>query len=220
MRVAKTLVFVYVALLTAYAGAAQASPNAADPIRAHGTVVIKTQQFETMIVVRTADDDGPADHVFHLWSRPALQLDGGWRNVGVEYTSLALALTFPESRKVLTFTVGGASASIQTPEGFSTTGYTVAGLSHEVADGATRHAIRAGGGPQPYDSCNCDLAGFELPDPWDYGASGGSCTSGGVFASSCSQSGTGGSCSVTCGTGTYACCVAGSPPTCTCKATL
>lgn len=220
MRIAKPVYCLLFALVAVAGGAVQASQNAADPVRAHGSVVIKRQLYETMVIVRTVDGDGPADHVFHVWSKPALQVDGGWRNVGVELNGTSLALTFPESRTVMTFTVGGASSpATLTPEGFAMTGFTVAGLSHEVAAGAARHAVHTGG-PQPYDSCNCDYAGFEQPDPWDSSASGGSCTSGGVFASSCSQSGTGGSCSVTCGTETYACCVAGNPPTCTCKATL
>lgn len=220
MLLTKRAFYVSFAVIAGATAWAQAAPGAADPVHARGTAAIRSNQYETMVTVRTADGDGPADHVFHLWSRPALPLDGGWRNVQIEYSGTALVLTFPETKRVIAFTVAGAATlPVVTPEGFASTGYTVAGISHEIAEGAARHSVRSGS-PQPYDSCNCDEAGFQQPDPWDYGAGGTSCTSGGVFSSSCSQSGSGGSCSVTCGTGTYACCVAGNPPTCTCKATL
>src|SRR5947209_11584480 len=110
MRIAKSLCCLLFALIVATGGAARASQGAADPVRAHGTAVIKTQMYETMVIVRTVDGDGPADHVFHVWSKPALQVDGGWRNVGVEFNGTSLALIFPETRSVITFTVGGASA--------------------------------------------------------------------------------------------------------------
>jgi hypothetical protein len=194
--------------------------NASDPVTVHGKVVIKSKQYETMVIVRSGEGDGAADHVFHFWSKPALPVDGGWSNVIVEYTGTSLALIFPERQEVTTFTVAGATPPAgRTPEGFSGTGYAVAGLSHEIEGGASRHSVRAGG-VTPHDVCNCDEAGFELPDPWDYNASGGSCTSGGVFALSCSQSNSSGSCSVSCPSGTYACCVAGNPPSCTCRAKL
>lgn len=220
MRTGWMLCFLFVALTAAAEVPQTSTANAADPVTVHGTVVIKTQKYETLVIVRTSDGDGAANHVFHFWSKPALQVDGGWRNVVVEYAGTSLALIFPERQEVVTFTVSGAAPpAVRTPEGFSATGYAVAGLSHEIEGGAWRHSVRAGG-TTPYDICNCDEAGFELPDPWDYSASGGSCTSGGVFAISCSQSNSSGSCSVTCPSGTYACCVAGNPPSCTCRTKL
>jgi hypothetical protein len=195
-------------------------PNAAAPVHTHGTVVIKTLQFETMVIVRSGDGNGEGNDVFHMWSKPALQVDGGYRDVGVDYSGTSLSLLFIDAKKALTFTVAGASASCAgLPPAFSATVYTVAGLSHEVGPGAARHAVRAGG-PTPFATCDtgCEEAGWEQPDPWNTGAGGSSCTSGGPFSTSCTQRmSSGASCTVTCGNGTYACCIAGNPPTCSCK---
>jgi hypothetical protein len=169
MRSAETLSYMVGALMTCVLTSVPAAPDATCPVQERGTVVIKTQQYETMVTVRTAAGDGPADHVFHLWSRPAPPVDGGWRNVHIEYSGSALVLTFPETQKVIAFTVAGATAPpLRVPEGFSSTGYTMIGLSHEVGVGATRHFVRSRSA-QPYELGDCGGAGFEQPGPWGRG---------------------------------------------------
>jgi len=212
------LLAVSVVFLVANVTAAASDPSRA--VRVHGSVILRTKQFETMVVVRSGDDNGPADHVFHMWAKPAVTLDGSYGGADVEFTGASLILTIPTKKTVVTFTVGGHETTpVPVREGFSTTGYTVAGLNHEIGAAAASHTVH--GGPTPYEACdtNCDEAGWEVPDPWNYGAGGGSaCYSGGAGSTSCSQTNAYGSCSVTCnGTTTYACCTNAAPPSCFCK---
>ena len=175
-----------------------ASLHAGAPLRIHGgTVMVKSKAHATIFLVRNGNGDGPAEHLFQVWANPGLPLDAVYREADVEFSGTALVIVVPADKSVSTFTVAGQKApAIPIPEGFSTTTYEVAGVNH---------ATGAGIGALPFE------------DPW--GAAGnGTCTSGGLFATSCSQSGSSGSCSVTCsGAGLYACCVAGSTPSCTCK---
>ena len=173
-----------------------------------GSVVIKTKQYETMVIARSGDDNGGAEHVFHMWAKPALTVDGSYAGAEIEFTGSSLILTIPAKKTMLTFTVGGHEPSpVPVREGFSRTGYTVMGLNHEIGAAAAKLTVH--GGP----------AGWEAPDPWDSGASGSTtCYSGRFGSTSCSQSNAHGSCSVTCnGSASYACCTNGIPPSCFCR---
>jgi hypothetical protein len=204
--------------------AVSVSAFAADPgdaIRLHGTVVIRTQQYETIIAVRRGDSDGPVEHAFRVWSKPAAAIDGAWRGVDVEYSGTALVVTFPTEQRLITLTVAGTETPrVPIPDAFSTTGYTVLGLGHAVGEKTARMRV-ASNGPAPYLICDdpsCMTAEFESPDPWG-GSGGGSCYSGGLGATSCSQSNRYGSCSISCGSQSYACCTnpASAAPSCGCK---
>jgi len=214
------LTHAFVALLLV-ASAAAAANDASNALRIHsGSVIIKTKQYETMVIVRAGDDNGGAEHLFHMWAKPALSVDGSYCGAEIEFTGPSLILTFPTKKTMLTFTVGGHETSpAPVRDMFSMTGYTVMGLNHEIGAAAAKLTVH--GGPTPYVACdtNCDEAGWEVPDPWDYGAGGGSsCYSGGFGSTSCSQSNAYGSCSVVCnGTTSYACCTNGTPPSCFCK---
>jgi len=209
-----------VAMLLLTANVQAGANDASSAVRIHsGSVIVKTKQYETMVIVRAGDGNGGAEHVFHMWAKPALGLDGAYGGAEIEYTGSSLILTIPTKQCMLTFTVGGHDPS-RVPAGdiFSRTGYTVMGLSHEIGAAAAKLPVH--GGPTPYLACdtNCDEAGWELPDPWNYGA-GGSCYSGGPGSTSCSQSNAYGSCSVSCnGSSSYACCMNGLPPRCFCQA--
>jgi hypothetical protein len=215
----KTRLILSAAILLA-AGVALAGYDATGAVRVHGSVIVKTKQYETMVIVRSGDDNGGADHVFHMWAKPALAVDGSYAGAEVEFSGSSLILIVPAKRSVITFTVAGYHPNaVPIPEAFSTTGYTVMGLNHEVGTAAAIHTVH--GGPSPYEACNdssCNEAGWEAPDPWNSVSGGSSCYSGGLGASSCSQSNQYGSCSVICGmSSTYACCTNGNPPSCTCK---
>jgi len=190
------LLLVVSALLTV--NAAPAVYDAAKPMHAHGSVIIKTRQYETMVSVRTGNDDGRTAHVFRMWAKPALVVDGSYDGAEVEYSGSSLIVTVPSSKTVLRFTVAGYQPAAGSP----TADYRVIGLSHVVGP------REAHGG-----------AGWAAPDPWAAGAGGGSsCYSGGLGSSSCSQSNGYGSCSVVCAlSNTYACCTNGNPPSCFCK---
>jgi len=214
----KTPIVVLVVLLIAAGALAYDSVS---PFRAHGSVVIKTKQYETMIVVRTGNDSGPADHVFHLWSKPALAVDGAYAGAEVDFAGSSLIFTIPGGKRVLLFTVAGYPPNaVPIPESFATSGYTIMGMNHEIGARAASHTVHAG--PSPYEACDagCEEAGWEVPDPWNYAGGGSRCYSGGVGSTSCSQTNQYGSCSVVCGMSTYACCTNGNPPSCTCKVYL
>jgi hypothetical protein len=207
-------------LLIAVSATAFAS-NPGDPVRLHGAVVIRTQQYETIIAVRGGDSEGPVEHAFRVWAKPAVATDGAWRGAEVEYNGTGLVVTLPAEQRVVTLTVAGnAPPRIPIPDGFSTTGYVVLGLGHAVGEKAARMRV-SNRGPAPYLVCDdpsCMTAEFESPDPW--GASGsGSCYSGGLGSTSCSQGNRYGWCTTTCGSQSYACCTnpANSAPTCGCK---
>jgi hypothetical protein len=211
--------FVFVFMLFVLAASLNAAPpNAVAPLRIHGgTVVIKSKQHATIFLVRNGDGNGPAEHLFQVWSNPGLSIDTTYRGADVEYTGTSLAIVVPASQTAFTFTVSGSKPpAIPIPEGFSTTTYGVLGLSHLLGQAVARYPIHVTSGRIAALECtDCDWLPFE--DPW--GASGGSiegCTSGGLFAISCSQSGANGSCSVSCGGNSHACCKAGDPPSCSC----
>lgn len=219
----KKCIGVFLVLLASVSFAAPQFPNASESIHVHGMLVIQTNQFETRFVFRTAEGSGPADHVLHVWAKPALQLDGGYNGADLDYLGSSLVVTIPSRQAVYTLTVDGNAAPVAiVPGGFNRANYTVAGLSHSIGDRAAKLQIKNNGGPAPMLMCeiNCDEAGWELPDPWNYGSGTSSCTSGGPGATQCSTSNSLGSCSVTCGSTLYACCVSGSfnPPKCSCIA--
>jgi hypothetical protein len=207
-------------VLLAAASLQAAAPNAVAPVRIHGgTVMVKSKTHATIFLVRNGNGDGPAEHLFQVWANPGLPLDAVYREADVEFSGSALVIVVPADKSVSTFTVAGQKApAIPIPEGFSTTTYEVAGVNHTTGGGIERLNVNTGGRSSGRLSTNeCyDCGALPFEDPW--GASGGTCTSGGIFSTSCSQSGSTGSCSVTCsGSGVYACCVAGSTPSCTCK---
>jgi len=207
-------------LLLCLAASVDAAPNAVAPSRVHGgTVIVVSKQHATVFLVRNGDQDGPADHYFQVWANPGLALNARYRGADVEFNGTTLSLLVPTDKTAITFVVAGEKpAAIPIPEGFSTTTYEVAGLNHAIGRGAERYTVRAAGSSgriAANDCTDCEEYGFE--DPWGTGAAGSGCTSGGVFSTSCSQSNGSGSCSVTCSSGTYACCMAGDPPSCSCK---
>ncbi len=202
--------------------AAGAAPkNAGDPVRIHGTVVLKSLQHETVAIVRSGDGEGAADHAFHIWSEHPVNLNGMYRVADVEYTGPSLIITLASEQTVLTFTTTSQKPDALVPQGFATTGYAVMGLNHEIGDGAARHSIKSGGRAVSgqSDCTDCDFDPFENPDPWNSNGGGSSCSSGGSGATACSTTNSFGSCSVSCSSGFYACCTnnVGSPPTCGCR---
>jgi hypothetical protein len=216
---ARSARFVPLLLITAALNAAP--PNAVAPVRVHGgTVVVKSQQHATIFLVRNGDVEGPAEHLFQVWSNPGLQLNATYRGADVEYSGSSLVVVVPSEKTVTTFNVAGYKPQpVPLPEGFSTTTYDVFGMNHVLGRAAERYTVRATtssarGRISTNECTNCDYLPFE--DPWGATGGGAGCTSGGMFATSCSQSGTGGSCSVTCSGNSYACCKAGDPPSCSC----
>jgi hypothetical protein len=213
-RLSLTLLAVALFACSAIAGPKSAS----DPARIHGSVVLKSLQHETVIVVRSGDTDGVADHVFHIWFESPSNLSGTYRGADVEFIGASLVLTIPSQQTVLTFTTALRPPDALVPQEFATTGYTVMGLNHEIGETASRHSIRSGRAVTGQSDCNdCDFNPFETPDPWN-STGGGSCFNGGPGSTSCSTSNSSGSCSVSCSGGFYACCtnpIMGAP-SCTC----
>jgi hypothetical protein len=202
-----------------FAVAATAAPkSASDLVKVHGSVVLKSLQHETVVIVRSGDTDGVADHVFHLWFEKPSNLSGTYRGADVEFLGASLVLTIPSQQTVLTFTTALRTPDALIPQGFATTGYAVMGLNHEIGTAAAGHSIRSSGRAVSgqTDCSDCDFNPFETPDPWNSG--GGSCSNGGPGSTSCGTSNTYGSCSVTCSGGFYACCTNPSfaAPSCTC----
>lgn len=219
----KKCIGVFLVLLASVAFAAPQFPSASESIHVHGTLVIKTNQYETMFVFRSGEGNGPADHVMHVWAKPALQIDGGYTGADIDYLGSSLIVTLPSHQAVYTITVEGNTPPVAVvPGGFTRSSFAVVGLSHSIGERAAKQQIKTNGGPAPMLNCetNCEEAGWELPDPWNYGAGAGGCNSGGPNATSCSTSNSLGSCSVTCSGRTYACCTSSSfsPPKCGCIA--
>jgi len=209
-----------VSLLFIAASLNAAQPNAAASLRVHGgTVVVESKQHATIFLVRNGDGDGPAEHLFQVWSNPGLALSTTYRGADVEYSGTSLTIVVPSGKMAIAFNVAGNRLpAIPIPEGFSTTTYDVFGLSHVLGGAAERYTIhattRSGGRIAANECTNCDFLPFE--DPWGATGGGAGCTSGGMFSTSCSQSGATGSCSVSCSGNSYACCKAGDPPSCSC----
>lgn len=173
------------------------APNAAAPVRVQGrTVIVKSMQHATIVLVRNRDGDAPVEHLFQVWSNPGLSLQAIYHAADVEAGDASLVLSMPATKTAIAFTVKGHAAT-PVPQGFSTSSYEVFGLSHQTGVKGNR---------------------FRFDDPWDTGAFRATCTSGGEHATNCSQANASGSCSATCSAGGYACCIAGDPPACTCRA--
>lgn len=209
----------FLGLMLLACSASAATKSASDAVRVHGAVVLKSLQHETVVIVRAGEDDGQADHVFHVWLEKPADLSGSYRGAEVEFVPGSLTLTLPSQQSVLTFDVGMHNGAVLVPQGFASTGYTAMGLNHEIGEAAARLAIRSGRGISGQSDCNdCEFNPFETPDPWN-ASGGGSCFNGGPGSTSCSTSNSYGSCSVTCGGGFYACCtnpILGAPA-CTCR---
>ena len=193
-----------------------ATRDAAAPVRVHGaTVLVRSKTHATIFLVSNGDGSGPAQHLFQIWSNPGLDLNATYHDADIEYTRTALVVALPSEKTTTTYNVAGHKPPASpAPEGFSTTTYDVFGMNHQVGAAVERLAPSSShsGRISANECTDCDWLQFE--DPWS--ATGGSCSSGGLYSTSCSISSSGGSCSVTCSAG-YACCNNGNPPTCTCR---
>ncbi|HKO56418.1 MAG TPA: hypothetical protein VJ276_11105 [Thermoanaerobaculia bacterium] len=181
--------------------------TAADPGTFHGRTIIKSYDEHRILISVDSRGSGRADHRFRFWSEealPAVDLDF---EASLQFYGSELIVIADDEQTVYRFMVGGSQPhQYRMAENTVATGYTGYGLNHEMPAPAPRNnAAKAGaGGADPDPSLSCDYGECEQPS-WEWWGNG-SCTSGGVGATSCSLSVAGTSCSASCESGFYACC--------------
>ena len=134
--------------------------SAGDALRVHGTLIVESSKYTTKLILRCADDSGPADHVFRAWAKPGLTINGSYRGADVEYYGTSLVVILPTDRSVVTFAIGDSSAPA--PKGFQTTTYAVVGISHDTGGGAARYRVNV---TSAKATATCKEA-CDVPDPW------------------------------------------------------
>jgi hypothetical protein len=190
-----------------YTGSLIASPiaTAADPGTFHGRTVIKSVDEHRILIALDSRGSGRADHRFRFWSEealPAVDLDF---EASLQFYGSELIVIADDEKTIYRFMVGGSQPhQYRMAENAVATGYTGYGLNHEMPAPAPRNNAAKAGGGESDPSLSCDFGECEQPS-WEWYGNG-SCTSGGVGATSCSISVAGTSCSASCESGFYACC--------------
>lgn len=189
-------------------GSLLASPTAtaADPGTFHGRTLIRSYDEHRILIALDSHGTNKADHLFRFWSEETLPPIDLKFDASLQFYGNELIVISDDDKTIYRFTVGGSQPhQFRMSENAEATGYTGYGLNHEMPTPAPRSAAKApAGGANPDPSLSCDFGDCEQPS-WEWFGNG-SCTSGGVGATSCSISVSGTSCSASCETGYYACC--------------